>query len=281
MRPWGGFMRVEMHCHSTASDGAVDPAEVGRQAAAGGVALFCLTDHDTCAGWEAASAGFGSAGTALCGVEVSAFDGGRTVHLLFYDAGSAGGWGALGGRLAEQARARHNRMREMLARLAGRGVAVAFADVEAEAAGAVLGRPHLARALVRAGHVSSVGEAFDRWLGDGGAADVPLARFAVPDALELARAAGARVSLAHPHTLGPVRAADLLRRYRAAGLDGLEAWYGAYSPRERAEWLAMAHDLGAVVTAGSDCHGLPDMPGIGIDLPEPHAARLVAWLGLE
>ena len=273
-------MRVEMHCHSTASDGAVDPAEVGRQAAAGGVALFCLTDHDTCAGWAAAAAAFGSAGAALSGVEVSAFDGGRTVHLLVYDTGPAGGWAALGEGLAAQASARRSRMREMLARLAGRGVPVAFADVEAEAAGAVLGRPHLARALVRAGHASSVADAFDRWLGDGGAADVPLARLTVPDALAMARAAGARVSLAHPHTLGPVRAADLLRRYRAAGLDGLEAWYGAYSPRERAEWLAMAQDLGAVVTAGSDSHGLPDVPGIGIDLPEPYAAPLVAWLGL-
>ena len=273
-------MRVEMHCHSTASDGADAPAEVGRQAAAGGLALFCLTDHDTCAGWEAAAGAFGSEGTALRGVEVSAVEHGRTVHLLVYDAARGPGWAALGERLIDQASARRGRMREMLARLAGRGVPVALADVEAEAQGAVLGRPHLARALVRAGHVSSVSEAFDRWLGDGGAADVPLARFEVADALALARAAGARVSLAHPHTLGPVRAADLVRRHRGAGLEGLEAWYGAYSPRERAEWLAMAEELGAVVTAGSDYHGAPDVPGMGVDLPEPHASRLLAWLGI-
>jgi predicted metal-dependent phosphoesterase TrpH len=274
-------MRVEMHCHSTASDGADSPAEVGRQAAAGGLALFCLTDHDTCAGCGEAASAFGSGGTALRGVEVSAVDGGRTVHLLVYDAARGSGWAALGDRLIDQASARRARMRDMLARLAARGVPLAFADVEAEAAGAVLGRPHLARALVRAGHVSSVGEAFDRWLGDGGTADVPLARFQVGDALALARAAGARVSLAHPHTYGPVRAADLLRRYRDAGLEGLEAWYGAYGPREREDWLAMARDFGAVVTAGSDYHGQPEVvASMGVDLPEPYAARLLAWLGV-
>ncbi len=265
-----------MHCHSTASDGADAPAAVGRQAAAEGLALFCLTDHDTCAGWDEAAAGFAGAGASLCGVEVSASDQGRTVHLLVY--GGAGP--LLGERLADQAVARRQRMREMLARLSARGVAVSLADVEAEAAGAVLGRPHLARALVRGGHVASVGEAFDRWLGDGGAADVPLSRFGVADALELARAIGARVSLAHPHTLGPVRSADLLRRFRGAGLEGLEAWYGAYGPREREDWLAMARDLGAIVTAGSDYHGAAEVPRIGVELPEPHASRLLAWLQL-
>lgn len=265
-----------MHCHSTASDGADAPAAVGRQAAAEGLALFCLTDHDTCAGWEEASAAFAGAGASLCGVEVSASDGGRTVHLLVY----GGAWTQLGERLADQALARRHRMRDMIARLVVRGVAVSLADVEAEAAGAVLGRPHLARALVRSGQVSSVSEAFDRWLGDGGPADVPLARLGVAETLELARAIGARVSLAHPHTHGPVRAADLLRRFGGAGLEGLEAWYGAYGPREREDWLAMARDCGAVVTAGSDYHGIGDLPRIGVDLPEPHASRLLAWLGL-
>lgn len=273
-------MRLEMHCHSTASDGADAPAEVGRRAAAAGLALFCLTDHDTCAGWSDAVASFGGSGAALCGVEVSAAEAGRTVHLLLYDAARDGRWAALGEQLGDQERARRVRMREMLARLAGRGIQVSLADVEAEAGGAVLGRPHLARALVRGGHVSSVSEAFDRWLGDGASADVPLDRLGVADALELARGVGARVSLAHPHTHGPVRAADLLRRYRDAGLEGLEAWYGVYGPRERQDWLAMARELGAVVTGGSDYHGAPDQAGLGVDLPDPHASRLLAWLGL-
>jgi predicted metal-dependent phosphoesterase TrpH len=225
---------------------------------------------------------FGPSGAGLRGVEVSAVDEGRTVHLLVYDVGPAGGWQALGERLHDQERGRKNRMRDMIARLVQRGVAIDIADVEAEAGGAVLGRPHLARALVRRRQVSSVGEAFDRWLGDGGAADVPLARLGVDQALELARGAGARVSLAHPHTYGPVRAADLMRRHRPAGLDGLEAWYGTYSPREREDWLAMARDFDATVTGGSDYHGpsSPEIPTLGVDLPDPYASRLRDWLGI-
>src|SRR5688500_13876299 len=123
-------MRVELHCHSTASDGTDAPGEVGRRAAAEGLALFSLTDHDTCAGWEAARAGFGPSGRGLCGVEVSAVDQGRTVHLLMYDATGGEGWAALGVRLGEQERGRRTRMRDMIARLALRGVAVDLADVE-------------------------------------------------------------------------------------------------------------------------------------------------------
>src|SRR5688500_15893310 len=109
-----GFMRVEMHCHSTASDGVDPPAEVGRQAAAGGLSLFCLTDHDTCAGCGEAASAFGSGGTTLGGVEVSAVESGRTVHLLVYDAARGPGWAALGARLIDQASARRGRMRDML-----------------------------------------------------------------------------------------------------------------------------------------------------------------------
>ena len=276
-------MRLELHCHSTASDGGDAPAEVGRRAAGLDLALFCLTDHDTCGGWAEAEAAYreaGGAGRTLRGVEMSVAEGGRTVHLLVYDVAGGAGWAELEGRLGEQARARQVRMRSMLAHLAARGVAIEMADVEEEARGAVMGRPHLARALVRRGHARSVSEVFDRWLGDGGPADVPLDRFGVADALELARAAGARVSLAHPHTLGPSRAADLVRRNRDEGLGGLEAWYGSYAPRERDEWARMAAELGAVVTGGSDYHGvhLPDIAAPGIDMPEPHAARLLDWL---
>lgn len=278
-------MWVELHCHSTASDGSDPPAEVGRRAAARHLEIFCLTDHDTCAGAAQAAAALAAADSPariLRGVELSVADAGRTVHLLVFDVSGHPGWSALEDHMTEQESRRRIRMREMLARLAARGIAVELADVEAEAQGAVLGRPHLARALVKRGHASSVGEVFDRWLGDGGPAEVPLDRFGVPEALELARGAAARVSLAHPHTHGPVRAADLVRRYRALGLGGIEAWYGAYSSRERADWANMAADLGAIVTAGSDYHGchLPEMPDVGMDLPDPHAPRLREWLGL-
>ena len=276
-------MKVELHCHSTASDGSDSPGAIGRRAARLELALFSLTDHDTCAGWAAALAELDPATMAVAGVELSAVEAGRTVHLLVYDAARDGRWTRLAGELASQAGARRARMRDMVARLVQRGVAITWEDVLAEASGAaVLGRPHLARALVRRGAVSSVSDAFSRYLGDGGPVALPLARIQVEQALELAGSVGARVSLAHPHTLGPALAADLLRRHRMHGLDGIEAAYGSYDPRERREWLELAASLGAVVTAGSDFHGvdLPDVAESGIELDELHTGRLLEWLRL-
>jgi 3',5'-nucleoside bisphosphate phosphatase len=130
--------------------------------------------------------------------------------------------------------------------------------------------------------VTSVSEAFSRYLGDDGPVATPIGRMGVGRALELAASVGARVSLAHPHTMGPVVAADLLRRYGERGLGGLEAGYGGYGPRERADWIAMATSFGAVVTAGSDYHGADQggPTGPGVELEEPHAGRLCEWLGV-
>ena len=155
-------MRVELHCHSTASDGSDSPGVVGRRASDQGLALFSLTDHDTCAGWTAAAAALDpSVTTPLAGVEMSAVEAGRTVHLLLYDAGRDGRWGRLATALGEQARARRVRMRDMVARLVQRGVAimggvmdeVRLSRGDSATDDGVLGRPHLARALVRRGAV--------------------------------------------------------------------------------------------------------------------------------
>jgi 3',5'-nucleoside bisphosphate phosphatase len=278
-------MRLDLHCHSTASDGREAPGVMGRRAAELGLALFSLTDHDTCDGWAAASAALDPAiTTPVAGVEISAVEAGKTVHLLAYDAARDGRWPLLVDALAGQARARRVRMRDMVARLVQRGVAITWDDVVAEAGegAAVLGRPHLARALVKRGAVSSVSEAFARYLGDGGPVDVPIARLRVEETLDIARSAGARVSLAHPHTLGPVIVADLLRRHKERGLEGIEAAYGAYGSRERCDWLEMAASFGATVTGGSDYHGFDQQGGAGpgIEMHEPHAGRLLEWLGL-
>jgi predicted metal-dependent phosphoesterase TrpH len=276
-------MWVELHCHSTASDGSDSPRRVGQRAAERGLALFSLTDHDTCAGCAEAAAELGT-GTALAGVEISAVEAGRTIHLLAYDAARDGRWSRLVAELAGQAQARRARMRDMIARLVQRGLAVTWDDVMAEAGtdDAVLGRPHLARALVKRGAVTSVSEAFARYLGDDGPIARPIERMRVDQALDLATSVGARVSLAHPHTLGPPLAADLLRRYQDRGLTGLEAAYGGYGPRERADWLAMATSFASIVTGGSDYHGIDQggSAGPGVDLEEPLAAKLCEWLGL-
>lgn len=279
-------MRVELHCHSTASDGTWAPERVAELAVERQVELFCLTDHDTCAGSAEAEAKLAHSGIALLrGLELSAQLEGRTVHLLVYrppaQAGTAA-WTELEHRIGDLRVARRTRMNEMLARLAGRGVTVTMEQVEREADGAILGRPHLARALVAAGHVSSMREAFDRWLSDRGPAHVTASRLDVGEALEWTRAAGARVSLAHPHTLGPVLVGELLRLHAGAGLGAIEAGYGVYGPRDRQDWTDMANQHGLAITYGSDFHGgsYPEVDTVGVDIGEDEAAALTDWLGV-
>ncbi|TMQ17144.1 MAG: PHP domain-containing protein [Deltaproteobacteria bacterium] len=265
-------MRFELHCHSTCSDGTEPAAEVAARAAARGVAVFALTDHDTCAGSDVTVPG----ARVLRGVELSCDDGGRTVHVLAFDRGGA--WHLLEDRLAAVREARRNRLRVMVARLARRGIAIDVESLLAAADRRSIGRPDLARAMVAAGAASSFSDAFSRHLYDGGPVDVPHQALPLPDALAVGRAAGAAMALAHPH-LYDHRSALYLKRHRGDGLTGIEAFYGAYDPRERARWIALADELGATCTGGSDWHG-PDASNAppGVDLPDDRSAALLAWL---
>jgi 3',5'-nucleoside bisphosphate phosphatase len=270
-------MRFELHCHSTCSDGTEPPDRVAARAAERGVAVFALTDHDTCAGTGVAVAGARS----IRAVELSCDHEGRTIHVLAYDRGGA--WHLLEDRLAAVRVARANRLRVMATRLAMRGVAIASEVIEpllAEAERRSVGRPDLARAMVAMGAASSLKDAFSRHLYDGGPVDVPHRTLPLDEALAIGRAAGAALALAHPH-LYDDRGVALLRRYQDAGLTGIEAFHGAYDPRERTRWIAVADRMGLVCTGGSDWHGPEEAQAqIGIDLPDDRAAALAAWLGL-
>jgi predicted metal-dependent phosphoesterase TrpH len=261
-------MRFELHCHSTCSDGTETPEAVAARAKARGVDVFALTDHDTCAGSAAAGG--------IRAVEISCDEAGRSIHLLAFARG--GGFGALEDKLVDLREARRNRMRVMGAKLAQRGIRI---DVEpmiadAERAGRTIGRPDLARAMVAHGAASSVRDAFSRFLYDGGPVDVPHRALTLAGAVELGRAAGAALSLAHPHLYDPA----LLRTHR--GIEGVEAFYGAYDPKERARWIEIADELGLVCTGGSDWHGPEDASfEPGVDLPDDRAERLTSWLGLS
>lgn len=261
-------MRVELHCHSTCSDGTNPPERVGALAAARNVALFALTDHDSCAGSHVEVAG----ARTVRAVELSCDDRGRTIHVLAYDRG--GDWAALQDKLEAVRIARGNRLRVMAARLASRGIRIDVEPLVAESARRSVGRPDLARAMVASGVATSFKDAFSRHLFDGGPVDVPHHALPLADALAAAREANAALSLAHPHLYGD-QGERLLRAHRE--ITGVEAFYYGYDTREQKRWLDLAAELDLTPTGGSDCHG-DDGPPLGIDLAPAHADRLLGWL---
>lgn len=253
-------------------------------AAQRGVKLFCLTDHDTLAGHPATVGAFGAGAVVLHGMELSCREYDRTVHLLVYGVQPGAGAEAMQRRLDRIGEDRRDRIHRICTRLAAVGVVLDPTTILAGAHGRTPGRPDVAKALVAAKVCTSPREAFDRFLKDGGVADAPIERLGLDDALELVRAAGAKASLAHPHSLGHVSLVrDLYVRFRDAGLEGIEAFYGRYARVESRTWLLLAKEFGLVATGGSDFHGdlMPDVPQPGIDLPRQHAVRLLEWLGVE
>jgi 3',5'-nucleoside bisphosphate phosphatase len=263
-------MRCELHCHSTESDGTESPADVAARAAARQVAVFALSDHDTCTRVDIP-------GTRVVrAVEISCDTPSRTIHVLAYDRGGAG-WADLEARLALTREARRNRLRVMAAKLAQRGIRIDVEPLIARADGRSVGRPDLARAMVAQGAATSMKDAFSRHLFDGGPVDVPHHALPLADALALGRAAGAAMSLAHPHLYDHVGVA-LLKQHARDGLGGVEAFYGGYDPRERAHWIELADELGLVCTGGSDWHGADSAVQIGVEIPDDRAQKLLDWL---
>ena len=246
--------RADLHLHSTESDGLLAPAAVVDLAADFGIEVMSLTDHDTVAGLDEARARAAERGLELVpGVEISTKDPrGIERHLLAY--GVDPSHDGLAAMLAENARARGERLEAMAAALASVGAPVSVEEILAEAHGSV-GRPHVADALVRKGHVKSRQEAFDRWLADGRVAHVPKGSAEIADAIGVVHAAGGVAVLAHP---GRRWDPGLMESLVRDGLDGLEALHPSNSNSERSALEAMAKRWDLLVTGGSDCHGDPD-----------------------
>jgi predicted metal-dependent phosphoesterase TrpH len=251
-------MRADLHVHSSASDGTDPPAEVMRRAAQAGLGVVALTDHDTVAGHAEARralAGPLTSLTLLPGMELSCRLASRSVHLLAYlfDAGDPD-------LAAELSRIRDDRVlraRAMVGRLADLGVGISWDQVAAIAGPAVIGRPHIARAMAASGAIASPGEAFTLdWIGDGGRAYVGRYALDPVHAIRLVRGAGGVAVLAHPRAGRDWEVSDEeIGRLAAAGLAGVEVFHPDQSDTERAGLLALAHDLGLVATGGSDDHG--------------------------
>ncbi len=245
---------IDLHVHSNASDGTDAPGEVMRRAAAAGLDVVALTDHDTQAGVAEARAALPGGLTLIPGMELSCDLDGRSVHLLAYlfDPDNQ----AL---RTEADRVRDDRVyraRAMVDRLAGLRAGVTWDQVAAIAGDAVVGRPHLARALVDSGAIETTAEAFtDEWIGDGGRAFV--GRYA-PDlarAVGLVRAAGGVPVLAHPRSPGYEIPYEVIEALAGAGLAGIEVFHFDHDQAERARLARLAGSLGLIMTGGSDDHG--------------------------
>lgn len=261
----------DFHLHSTASDGLQSPGWVVERAAANGVRVLSLTDHDTTAGLAEAARTADHLGLHLIpGIELSTDLGAADVHLLGY--GFNQDAKPLQEFLAWQREGRRARLERIVQILADEGAPVELARVLAIAGDATVGRPHVARALIERGHVATIQEAFDRWLGNGQVADVPRPKLPPPDAIKLVHDHGGVVFVAHPLFIGDgyVGALDQLAGW---GLDGIETYYKHYDAATVAYHRQVAERHGLATSGGSDFHGLGN-PGdreIG-DIPFPDAA---------
>jgi predicted metal-dependent phosphoesterase TrpH len=251
-------MRIDLHAHSTASDGTLSPAELMGEAVAAGLDVVAITDHDTTRGWEPAMAALPGGLTLIPGAELScrwyASDRSIALHMLAYLFDPADP--ALGAELARVREHRERRAQRMVDLLRADGIDVTWEEILLHAGGGTVGRPHLAQALIRRGLAATVSEAFAPHL-LGERYRLPKRDLDVFAALRLVRDAGGVTVIAHPKAAkrGLVVPDDFVAELAAAGLFGLEADHDDHTPAERAHVRALAADLGLVVTGSSDFHG--------------------------
>jgi predicted metal-dependent phosphoesterase TrpH len=247
---------IDLHSHSTASDGSDSPAALMAMAADAGLSAIALTDHDTVEGLAEARAAAAGVGVRLIqGCELSCEVGAATMHLLVYFLADTPG--PLQDRLGGLQAARADRNERIVAVLRAHGLDVTLEEILDDAGGGSVGRPHVAGVLLRKGYVSSVQEAFDVWLGKGKPAYLERERLLPAEAIALAHASGAVAVLAHPTSLGfeGPKLETFVAALAADGLDGMECEYGRYDRDLRAGLRSLAGRFGLAVTGGSDYHG--------------------------
>ncbi len=245
---------IDLHTHTTASDGRLPPAELVALASAAGLRVLGLTDHDTMAACAEAASACAAAGIEFVpGIEVTAVRDGVDVHLLGYFLDPASP--VLTALLREQRARRLDRIRTIVARLAAQGIALdadAILRPALDDGAKAAGRPWVARALVAGGYAASTAEAFDRWLAEGRPAFVPRVGPSPQEVIERVHEAGGIVSLAHP---GLLRRDGWIAEMAGAGLDAIEAYHSDHDPPLTAKYLALAAELRLAVSGGSDYHG--------------------------
>jgi predicted metal-dependent phosphoesterase TrpH len=265
---------VDLHSHTTASDGTFTPTELVREAVRRGVRVLAVTDHDSTEGVrEAIAEAVRHPPLVLVpGIEINCDVAGAEIHVLGYCMDHEAEWFqefCRGQR--EERRARIHRTAE---RLAAIGMPIDPAEVFALVQEGSAGRPHVAHVMVRHGYVKSVREAFDRYLGTGKPAHVPRAKLSPADAVRLIRRAGGVPVMAHP---GLADRDDLIPELVAAGLMGIECYYAEHSAARTAAYVQMCRDHGLVATGGSDFHG-PKVRAGSLGTP---AIPMSVWQALQ
>jgi predicted metal-dependent phosphoesterase TrpH len=268
---------IDLHLHTTASDGHCSPPELVDRASAAGLAVIAVTDHDTTAGVAEVQAHARRAGMlAIAGIEITAVDQHCDVHVLgyFFDPSNA----ALVEFLAAQRAVRTARVAAIGERLAALGLPVDLSAVLEEArreTGRSIGRPKVAKAMIDAGYVADTREAFDKWLGTGCPAFIPRTGAVPEEVIAIVHHAGGIASLAHP---GRTAIDARIHGLRNAGLDALEVYHSDHDSGAVTRYGQVARELGLLTTGGSDFHGDPSHglePG-GATLPREEWERLFA-----
>jgi len=243
--------RVDLHCHSTASDGEYPPADVARRAQAAGLAAIALTDHDTTGGVpEATRAGEALGLRVVSGCEFSVKAPWGELHLLGYFLPP--GHARLEEFLAGTRAARHRRAEQIVGHLRRLGVMIELADIVRVADGGAVGRPHVARVLVQRGVSVDMNDAFARYLGRGRPAYVEKPLPTLQQVTELVHAVGGVAVAAH---LGDHGTEGQIRQFQEQGLDGLEVRHPSHSPGIERRLTGIAQRLGLAISGGSDWHG--------------------------
>jgi predicted metal-dependent phosphoesterase TrpH len=251
---------IDLHSHTTESDGTYTPAELVTAATEIGLAALAITDHDTLAGYEAAKPLAEEAGLRLvCGIELSTklqVPARKTVHLLGYFPESEPTAEFVDWLLAMQA-ARRDRNRRLAAKLQSMGVDIRIEEVEALGR-SLAGRPHFARLMVRKGYVSNTTEAFDRYLDESAPGYVDRDEPSLQEGIERIQKAGGVSSLAHPIRLGKrdlTEEEELIAHIGGLGLDAIEAYHSDHDEADVRRYLCYAEKYALKVTGGSDFHG--------------------------
>lgn len=250
-------MLGDLHVHSTASDGTLSPTDLVALALERGLRVLAITDHDSVDGVnEALAAAKGTPLTVIPALELSATEGGHDVHVLGYFVRHEDQ--LLLTRLAELRAARLVRARAMVEQLSEAGYTVTIAEVLALAEGGAVGRSHVARALVDAGHAEDIRDAFVRLIGRGRPFYVGKEARSAVEAIGIIHEAGGLAVIAHP---GVSHDEEIVEELVAAGLDGIEAYHADHTPEQRRYFAEVAERHGLLVTGGTDFHG--------VDAPNP------------